>query len=93
MKEPSDPAQVISESAFYRMNLQKDEQKIKDYTNKLLASKNREAIKAKRSRLTARKEQASRPSKQVSTHSDGVEVLTIHDEEPISYNNLDANAN
>ena len=56
LKEPSDPAQVISESAFYRMNLQKDEQRMKDYTNKLLASKNREAIKAKRSRLTARKE-------------------------------------
>lgn len=67
MKEANDPAQVISESAFYKLNLRQNEARIPDETTRLLTKSNRSAIKqnmkAKRSLMKRHKEQVSRPSK------------------------------
>ena len=85
-KEPQDPARVTSESAFYKLNLKRSEKKIPDDTVRLLA-KSGQVNRRGKPLLTSKKEQASRPSKQISDHenSEEVEILTIHDEEPISY--------
>ena len=94
-KEDHEPAQVIADSAFYKLNLQMSERKLhsdKGEKLKIISTKNRRIFKtrgAPRTKLVTKNDFYQRPSTRQSLDSqseDVIEVVSIHDEQDeISY--------